>query len=209
MNFKKAVKKIKKLVRESENPFVEECVSVFESRGLDGGKLLEVNFTGVSEYKENFDYRVLLGDGLCYASINETGFQRYGYLKFILSLGSIDELIVIAAPRLKFVSFGRFTSIFSPETLRESASWTDTRGCGQIHDLSATQVAKLAQRDIADLEAGLSGEVREAWRKDANELREQIKFRDDEIDELKAENSRLRSLMEQDDWEFEEEEGGQ
>lgn len=208
MNFKKAVKKIKKLVRESENPFVEECVSVFESRGLDGGKLLEVNFTGVSEYKENFDYRVLLGDGLCYASEKDTGFVRYEYLKHILSLGSIDELIDIAVPRLDFVSFGRFTSIASSDILRESVSWSINPCCGQIHDLSATQVAKLAQRDIASLREK-SGEVAKKWRQDVNELREQIKLRDDEIDELKAENSLFKSCLEENGWRFEEEEGGQ
>lgn len=151
MNFKKAVKKIKKLVRESENPFVEECVSVFESRGLDGGKLLKVNFIGVSKYGENVEYRVQLDGESCFVSAQpDVGIERYRHLEDILSLDSIDELVNIAVPRLNRVSFGRFTSVSSPDSLRESASWEDYLGSGRIHDLSAIQVSKLAQRDIRD-----------------------------------------------------------
>ena len=153
MNYKKAVKKIKKLVRESKNPFVEECVSVFESRGLDGDLFLEVHFAGVSKYEESFEYCVQFNGESCFLSehdAQDVGIARYKHLKEILSLDSIDELIDITVPCLTRVSFKRFTCIFSPETLREGASWTDYLGCGQIHDLSAIQVAYLAQRDIRD-----------------------------------------------------------
>lgn len=146
MKFKKAVKKIKKLVRESENPFVEECVSVFESRGLDGGMSIKVNFSGVCSYGAIVDYQVHI-ENEWYENFPSIIGYVYEQLEDILDLDSIDQLIDIAVPILSSVSIGRIAHVLSIDVEQECIWWVNGYSSGQIKNISAMQIAKLANRD--------------------------------------------------------------
>lgn len=137
MKFKKAVKQIKKLVRESENPFVKECVWLRENDNLEDCKSLEVLIQGESVNGEDVAISVCLSNQMP----EKDTYRKYTSIYFLLELDSMDDVLGFVMPPLNKATFSKTLDAWGECEHVDRMSWNDDGVSGEILSLSASTIA--------------------------------------------------------------------
>lgn len=137
MNFKKAVKKIKKLVRESENPFINDCVWLHCTDNLQGAREFTVEFYGETKDGETVTFKAFINNEM---TASERWYRWQDIRVMLLECNGFDDLLSRYLPDLdsEYVNFHKVWEEDRDRDVVSGVSWSIDNRTGQACNLSTS-----------------------------------------------------------------------
>lgn len=148
MTFKKAVKRIKKLVNEAEGSFVHDSVWLRENDNLEGGKSLEVLIQGESVNREDVAISICFNNQMPEKDI----YRKYTSICFLLGLDSIEDVLGFVIPPLYKATFSKTLNVCGECEHVDRMSWNEDGVAGEILNLSTSTIASYSVTQLQESE---------------------------------------------------------